>query len=317
MKLKACIYILYSISISLVNAQSLGSSSLENENNRLLQHKLFFGEDRALADYEESSPSFTADGKTMVFARYQDWGKKVPYIAHFRNGSWINEKLSFVDTLYNLAIAPDGNRIIYKTRETSSTGEVSRTFIVDKDGGEWKKSKEVANLFNINAGYFHLMEDGTLYLFARKPKTGIYFCKPDAMNIYSKPIWLSDNIGMEDSDSFDVLVHPNGRKLILTQWYSTKKYPERGETGMYYYEKRNGEWQRIKRLPIAYAWGASIAADGRFVFVCDGQLQFVNIKDLNIKWQKTEKILNSYWYFFYSWILPEPTHRAKKLFLQN
>ncbi len=284
MKLRTCFFIFYSISFCLVNAQSPGSASLDSGNNSLLQYNLFFGEDAGPADYEESSPSFTTDGKTMVFARYQDWVRKAPYIAHFRDGSWIKEKLTFVDTLYNLAIAPDGKRIIYKTREASSSGEISRTYVVDQVAGEWNKPKEVSELYNIDAGYFQLMEDGTLYLFARKPKIGIYICKPDETRIFSEPIWLSDNIGLEGSDSFDVLVHPNGKKLILTQWYSTQKYPERGEPGMFYYEKKKGQWQRIKRLPLAYGWGASVTTDGKVVFVCEGQLQFVNIKDFKIKW---------------------------------
>ena len=41
----------------------------------------YFGNDVAPNGFEETSPSETEDGKTVVFARYHDWQKKIPYIA--------------------------------------------------------------------------------------------------------------------------------------------------------------------------------------------------------------------------------------------
>ena len=244
----------------------------------------YFGEQVAPDGFEETSPSFTADGKTMVFARYQDWVKKVPYMAEYQQGKWVKERLNFVDTLYNLAISPDGKRIVYKTFEFLPEEEITHTFIVDKKGSSWGKPREVKNLYNLNAGYFQIGDDGTLFMFAREPRRGIFYSKPHPTDHYTRPVWLSDDVGLEGSDSFDVLMHPEGDRLIVTQAYSTKKWPERGPIGLYYYEKRNGDWERIKRLPLAYAWGASITPDGKFVFVRNGNIQYVKINDLDIPW---------------------------------
>ncbi|MBT8261187.1 MAG: PD40 domain-containing protein [Bacteroidia bacterium] len=257
---------------------------LDEGNDMNRYYRPFFGNDTAPEGFEETSPSFTADGNTMVFARYTDWVKKVPYIAYKNGKTWKKEKLPIADTLYNLAISAEGNRIVFKKFEYSGEDEISRTFVVDRINGSWGSPKEVDNLFNINAGYFQFTKEGVLYMFARKPRNGIYYSEPTPDGYYSKPKWLSDEVGLEKSDSFDVHIHPEKNKLIITQAYSTEKYPNRGAIGMYYYKKKNGEWVREKRIPLGYAWGACITPDGKFVFVRNGNLQFVNLTELEIDW---------------------------------
>ena len=247
-------------------------------------YRPFFGNDIAPDGFEETSPSFTSDGKTMVFARYSDWMKKVPYMAELKNGKWIKKQLPIKDTLYNLAISPDGNRIVYKTFEYQGDEEITRAFVVDKKNGEWGESREVESLYNINAGYFQIMDDGALFMFARSPKTGIFYSKPVKKEIYTVPEWLSDDVSMPKSDSFDVLMNQERDKLIVTQAFSKKRYPDIGEIGMYYYKKVNDKWQRVKRLPIGYAWGATITPDNKFVFVRNGNIQYIPLKELGIDW---------------------------------
>ena len=193
-------------------------------------YPLFFKDQPAPPGFEETSPSFTSDGETMVFARYEDWVKKVPYIATRSGNSWVKERLTFADTLYNLAIAPRGNRIVYKTFE-GDENETTRTFYVDRTESGWGTPVEIESLYNTNAGYFQIMEDGALYFFARSPERGIYYVEPDGNGSYIEAVWLSDNVSLEGSDSFDILMHPEENKLIITQAYSTEKYPDRGEIG--------------------------------------------------------------------------------------
>ncbi|MEM9723068.1 MAG: hypothetical protein AAGA10_27620 [Bacteroidota bacterium] len=256
----------------------------EEGNNERLSYRPFFPHKTLPEGVEETSPSFTGDGQTIVFARYEDWAKKVPFIAYFVDGRWKEERLSFVDTLYNLAISPNGSRIIYKTVEEKDGKEISHCFVVDKLPGAWSTPLEIKSLYNIHAGYFHLMKDGTLYFFARSPKSGIYYSGPDETLTFGSPQWLSDAVSLENSDSFDICMHPDSNKLIVTQYYSEKKFPERGEIGMYYYEKIGDDWKRIKRLPLDYAWGASVTPDNKFVFVRKGTIQYVLIENLGIRW---------------------------------
>lgn len=234
----------------------------------------------------ESSANFTADGKTMVFARYSEWRLKVPYIAHYHNGQWEAERLPITDTLYNLAIMPDGERIIFKKYERLDGEEVSKTYVVDKNGDQWGQPREVPTLYNINAGYFKPMADGTLYYFGRKPRSGVYVVQPDAETIYGEPEYLSDNVTPEGTTSFDVFVHPDQDRLIITRAGIRDEDEEKyGPRGFYYYEKQGDEWQAVKRLPLPYGWGGTVLP-GRehFLFVNSGDLQVVPMADLGIEW---------------------------------
>lgn len=236
--------------------------------------------------YGESSANFTADGKTMVFARYDKWKPKVPYIAHYRDGEWEAERLPITDTLYNLAITPDGERIIFKKYEQLDGEEISKTYVVDKDGDQWGQPLEVPALYNINAGYFKPMADGTLYYFGRKPRPGVYVVQPDEETIYGEPEFLSDNVTPEHTTSFDVFVHPDHDRLIITRAGLSGETEEKyGPRGFYYYEKQGDEWQEIKRLPLPYGWGGTVLPDGKhFLFVKNLDLQVVPMAELGIDW---------------------------------
>ena len=257
----------------------------QNPGNEIKEVRSFFGKDDPLDGFERASPSFTSDGKTMVYVRYTDWMQKVPYIADWKEGKWESKQLDFVNYVYNLAISPDGNRIIYKKYWPEDQDEISKTFVVDKQSGYWGNPKEVKTLYDMNAGYFNFTPDGTLWFFGRKPKTGVYVAKPDDNTIYSKPEWVSDDISPGKPTSFDVLMHPDKNKLIVTQDTFPKEMVEsRGGNGVHYFEKIDEKWTWVKRLAVPYGWGASILPDGRFVYVRNSDIYYVNLKDLEIDW---------------------------------
>lgn len=232
--------------------------------------------------YEDASPSFTETGNYMVFARYVVWGKKVPYIAEKIDGEWIPERLPFADTVYNLAISPEGTRIVYTTADEV---EIRRAYYVDKEDDSWGAAVEITAFEGIYAGYFQIMKDGSLYFFAREPKIGIYYAEASQDGSYGTPRWLSDEVSLADGDSFDAFLHPGKEKLIISQYYSQQQFPERGEVGMYYYEKADGRWERQKRLPLSYGWGATITPDNTFIFVRNGMIQYLPLADLGIAWE--------------------------------
>ena len=131
-------------------------------------------------DSSESSPTLTADGRTLVFTRYTSYRKQVPYIAT-RTGdtwtadAWTVERAPFAEFVYNLAISPDGSTLLFRTPRTgnSDTEPVSRVFRVNRSNdGTWGDVEEVEELRDTRAGYFDIQPDGSLYLYARPGETG-------------------------------------------------------------------------------------------------------------------------------------------------
>jgi hypothetical protein len=236
-------------------------------------------------DIRETSPSITADGQTMVFARTAGWTDKVPYIATWRGDGWHVQKAPFTDTLYNLAVAPDGRSIFFKKNEMKDGTEVSRAYRVDRTADGWGPPRNLPSLFDINAGYFCPMADGTLYFFARSPRPGIYRAEPDGAAGYTEPQWVSDAVSPEGTTSFDVLVHPDDDRLIVTRaGLSDEQEAELGPRGFFYYERTDEGWRERKRLDLPYAWGATVGPDGRFLFVDAGDLQTVPLSTLGVEW---------------------------------
>jgi hypothetical protein len=237
-------------------------------------------------DIRETSPSITADGQTMVFARTDNWTDKVPYIATRHGDGWSVRKAPFADTLYNLAVAPDGQSIFFKKDETEDGEEVSRAYRVQRTNDGWDAPQRLPTLFNTDAGYFCPMADGTLYFFGRiGDKKGIYRTEPDGTGGYGPPQWVSDPVSPAGTTSFDVLVHPDENRLIITRaGLSDEEAPTLGPRGFFYYERTDEGWQEEKRLALPYGWGATVLPDGRLLFVDAGDLQTVPLSILGIDW---------------------------------
>ena len=239
----------------------------------------------SLPDIRETSPSVSADGQTMAFARTTNWRDKAPYIATRSGDGWNVVKAPFADTLYNLALAPDGQSAFFKAYEMQDSEEVSRAYRVDRTVGGWGAPQHLPSLFNINAGYFCPMADGTLYFFARTPRPGIYVATPDGEGGYGAPQWLSDAVSPEGATSFDVFMHPDEDRLTITRaGIPDDRADELGPRGFYLYRRTTEGWQEVRRLDLPYGWGATVLPDGRFLFVDAGDLQTVPLATLGIDW---------------------------------
>jgi hypothetical protein len=241
----------------------------------------------SLPDIRETSPSFTSDGQTMVFARTTNWKDKIPYIAEKTENGWEAQQITFVDTVYNIAIDPKGDTIFYKAYEMQDTTEVSKVYKVEKEGNDWGEPVEQIALFNINAGYFCPVTDGTLYMFARGPeKPGIYRSEIQSDGSYGSPVWLSNSVSLPNTTTFDLFINSTEDKLIVTRAGLDESQSERiGPRGFFYFEKINNEWTEITRIDqLPYGWGATVLTDKRFLFVEEGDLQFVEMNELGIHW---------------------------------
>lgn len=242
----------------------------------------------SLPDIRETSPSLTADGNTLVFARTQNWGDKVPYLATRanRDAPWQVQPLPFADTLYNLAISPDGQTIFMKQYDSLNQAKVSRAFRVDRTEDGWGEPIELDSLFNVNAGYFCPMADGKLYLFAPGVRgSGIYVSYPHPDGSYSPPQWLSDAVNLTSRTTFDVLMHPDEDQLIVTHVFSDEeKKAGKGPRGLYHYQKTAQGWGQGRYLRLPYGWGATATPAGQLLFVDAGDLQIIDLAVLGIDW---------------------------------
>lgn len=243
---------------------------------------------------KEGSPSITADGQTLVFARYQSYGDKVPYIAEKTGDGWEVERLPFVDTLYNLAISPDGERIVYKTRSRPAPGvdRENNAFRVDRQGdGTWGDPVEMQPSLK-DAGYFRIAADGTLYLFINATEgtpRGIFTAELMADGSYDDPVWLSDAVSPYPSVTYSPVINA-GEDMIIVNRAGLNEEEEKqlGEKGLYIHRKYGFQWDTGRRVNLPYTWYSMVTPDHRLVFVNDGDLYVADLADLGIEWSDPE-----------------------------
>ncbi|PEN13040.1 hypothetical protein CRI94_10315 [Longibacter salinarum] len=245
-------------------------------------------------DSSESSPSITADGSTLVFTRYANYGQQVPYIAtrighSEHDDAWDVQRAPFAEFVYNLAISPDGQTILYRPprRGNSASKPTSRVFRVQKQpGGKWSDAEEIEELRKTRAGYFDLQEDGTLYLYARpgesdadpnKPR-GVYRTHLNVDGSTEPLTFVGLHVSPSGSNTFDPDVFRNGRQMIVTRaGISAEEEETLGRKGFYLHRRSSDGWTKGQRLKLPYGWGATILPDSRMLYVHDGDLYVVSL----------------------------------------
>ena len=242
----------------------------------------------SLPGVREASPSVSADGRTLLFARTDGWDRKVPYLATRDGDGWRVERAAFADTVYNAALAPDGRTAFFQTHDrvvgVDGDSLVTRVFRSARAASGWSRPDELPALAGLDAGYVSVVPDGTLYLFAWRPRGGVYRAEPDGRGGYGDPVWLGDALAPEGATSFDALVHPDEDRLVVSRDVPASQRGDLGESGFYLYRLLSGEWVEDRRLDLPYGWGATVLPDGRFLFVLDGDLQTVALSALGLDW---------------------------------
>ncbi|MEM0961111.1 MAG: hypothetical protein AAGK21_01065 [Bacteroidota bacterium] len=238
----------------------------------------------SLPGIDETSPSVSQDGQTLLFARTDGWEDKVPFLAVREAHGWRVERATFADTVYNAALSPDGQTAFFQVRQPAGDSTVDRVYRSDRTGDGWTEPVELPTLAGRGAGYISVVPDGTLYLFASRPRPGIYRAEPAGDGRYGNPVWLGDAVSPEGATSFDALVHPDEDRLIISRYVDDSEREDLGESGFYLYRRAGDGWTEVRRLDLPYGWGATVLPDGRFLFVADGDLQTVPLAEIGVDW---------------------------------
>jgi len=240
----------------------------------------------SISGWSEGSPSITADGQTLLFTRFKSYGQQVPYIAQRDGDSWTVERFSPLDTVYNLAISPDGQQVFYKKRFADGSAQSYRMQRTKDDG--WSAPQQLPGPLFQNAGYFRVAQDGTLYMYisntAGNPR-GIYYAEPQPDGSYAQPQWLSDAVSPYGSTTYTPIVNADETRLIVNRAGIVPGPVEDklGQKGLRFHQKYNGQWDTGTRIEgIPYTYYAEVLPDGRLIFVHKGDLYEIDLMDTNI-----------------------------------
>ncbi|MEM8556625.1 MAG: hypothetical protein AAGG50_02170 [Bacteroidota bacterium] len=212
-------------------------------------------------EQSETSPSFSRDGRTMVFARYVDWGEKTAFIADLTDAGWAVEAIPDIGPVYNLAVTPDGDAVVYAAGPAGPLMRVART----PDG--WLEPENLTDQYDIQGGYASFTDAGDLVVYRSDG--------PEGDGIYLAPK-SDDGFGPatalyvpDEGTTFDAIV--DGQRLFVTRCFDDVCAPG----------SSNGVWEvtldveggpSAQKMPaLPYVWGVQIVeALGLFVYT-DGE----------------------------------------------
>lgn len=215
----------------------------------------------------ETSPSFTRDGKTMVFARYgDDWAKKKAFIAHLGDEGWQAKPIPVAGTIYNVAISPDGASIVY------AAGPDGPLYRMHHDNGDWSEPENLTKRYGFAGAYPCLTEAGDLlfYSYDGDAGDGIYLAPRAGAGFGpSVPFYTP-----ESGTTFDGFAVDTEGRLLVTRCFDDT-CAAGAKNGIWSIEpggENSAAGARETKVPgLPYVWGVQpVASLGLFVFT-DGE----------------------------------------------
>ncbi|NRB46080.1 MAG: hypothetical protein HRU41_00285 [Saprospiraceae bacterium] len=217
-------------------------------------------------ELEENCLSFTQDESVVFWTAGNDWEKQLPFLAKKVNGRFTQaQRIVELDTIYNGAISPSGQRILYTVRQ----GDETSTWLSQRKEGQWLPGINLTEQSGIKAGYFQWYTEKELYLYTPENEGDLARGRfvDEQLEIQLLPAPINTTKGTE----FSPFVGPKKQFLIFTRYLEG----DLSQQGFFYSHNRGSEseptWgppQKIKALP--YGWGAYQSRDGRTFYFTDG-----------------------------------------------
>ncbi|MEM8888927.1 MAG: hypothetical protein AAGD28_13170, partial [Bacteroidota bacterium] len=131
----------------------------------VIPHKLstkFYEGIISTGEMDENVMSMSRNEDILFFTAGNDWEKQKGYLAEKKDGIFIlPQQVSFTDTLYNGAISPSGNQIIYCVRGDQQT----EIFLTKRKLDSWSAPTNLSITSGLYGGYFSWLSEEEIYFY--------------------------------------------------------------------------------------------------------------------------------------------------------
>ena len=228
---------------------------------------------------DENVISFNQDEDVVFFTRGTDWLQQFGFIAEKKNGIFVlPAKMDSMDTIYNGAISPSGNKILYSKRLQEST----EIWLIEKQEDNWSSAVNLSMTKGLEGGYFNWYDENEIYFYI--PENEGDLVVGTLQNKELRILSRLDEFNTEATE-FSPFMAKDKSYFIFT------RYAENDEARQGFFISYNEgvavdpKWTmpvKIEALP--YGWGAFVSADQKLLYYTDGvDIYNVQISKLNIK----------------------------------
>jgi hypothetical protein len=219
----------------------------------------------SLAQWGESSLSFSQDEKTIFFTRTKGWEKQIPYLSLNSNGVFSEPKrLEILGEIYNGALSPKGDKIIFSIKENG----IETIWLSRRVSDQWQAPINLSATSKLNGGYFYWQNEQDLFFTLPENNSDLVQAKligdqltiVDSLNVLNTP----------EGTEFSPYVHPQKKFIIFTR-YSGEDVIKNGFYISYFRDEAWSEPEKIQGLSHAYGWSPYLDLTTAQLIYTDGE----------------------------------------------
>ncbi len=223
-------------------------------------------------EWSENVFSFTEDENTMFLTRTTDWDNQFGVLITKKYGLYSNSTLlPKLDSIYNGAISPSGNKIIFCKKQ----GGDPFIYLTEKVDGSWSDPINLTEQSNIKGGYFYWLNNNELFYYIPEQKGNIVRGKleQNKLTITDSLTQLNTDLGTE----FSPYVDKQMRYIIFSRYVEGDPSQQGFFISYNNVNSNTPQWSTPKKIvALDYGWNAFIINNGSQFLYTDGD----NIKSL-------------------------------------
>lgn len=233
----------------------------------------------SIGELSENVISFTKDQSVMFLTRTSEWTNQSAFIASLKNGLFTETvPIKELDSIYNGAISPSGDKIIYSVRN----GNKEEIYLIKKLDDKWSNKINLSDSSDLEGGYFYWLTESKIYFQSAINEGDIVQSK-----LENETLIIEDyltNINTENGTEFSPYVSSDMRYMIFTRYVEGDKTNQ----GFFVSYNENGidnpKWSIPNKLTmLPYGWSAFVINnENQFIYTNGDDIYSIPMEKLNL-----------------------------------
>ena len=230
-------------------------------------------------ELSENVISFSKDQSVMFLTRTSDWTNQSAFITNLKNGLLTETvPIKELDTIYNGAISPSGNKIIYSKRK----GNKEEIYLIEKVGDKWSNIINLTASSGIEGGYFNWLTESIIYFQSTLNEGDLVQGKLENDKLIIED-YLT-NLNTKNGTEFSPYVDSEMHYVIFTRYVEGDK----SNQGFFVSYNENNfdkpKWSKPTKLTmLPYGWSAYVINnENQFVYTNGEDYYSIPVEKLNL-----------------------------------
>ncbi|MEL6559241.1 MAG: hypothetical protein AAFQ94_13715 [Bacteroidota bacterium] len=236
------------------------------EGDTKADYSIFYPDTISSQEFSENSISFTKDEDYLFITRTKDWNNQSGYLSKRVNGKYATaQPIKPLDTIYNGAISPSGNRIIFCKKENQK----EEIYLLSKQDDSWCCIENLSDTSNIYGGYFDWVSDEELYFYS--PFNNGDILQARLNNGLLTIIDSLQTLNTEKGTEFSPFVDYENNYLIFTRYLEGAISQQGFFVSFYTSNDIKATWSMPQKISfLSYGWNPAINKTESLFLYTDG-----------------------------------------------